>query len=103
MSQTSLSQSQTNPLAPAESCVLFNHISIVITPADDLLNGRPQQESMLELSSVAPLDIDKRRIRFDNARRNEIIQPEQVFLLTETVEVPATERQSAEILVNDVE
>ena len=78
-------------------------LSIVVSAADHLFDVRPEKESVFKLSSVTPLDITEGRICFHNARLDKIIQAQEIFVLAKTVQVPPAERQSAKVLVDDIE
>lgn len=58
---------------------------------------------MLELGRVAALDVDKRRVRLDDAGADKVVEAEEVLVLAEAVEVPPAEGQGAEVLGDDVE
>lgn len=55
---------------------------------------------MLELCSVGALDIAQRRVCLHDATLNEVVETKEVLLMAKTVQVPATERQGTEVLVN---
>jgi hypothetical protein len=58
---------------------------------------------VLELSSVASLNVTKRRIGIDDSNITQILQCHQVFAFSQSVQPSATEGQCAEILVDDVQ
>jgi hypothetical protein len=76
---------------------------VVIPPADDFLDVRPEQNGMLKLRRVAPFDIAKRWICFHDALLNQMVQTKQVFVLAQSVQISSAPWQSAEVLVDGVE
>ena len=76
---------------------------IIVTTADNLLHSRPQENGVLELGSVTALDVDKGRIRFDNAAANQVVQAEQVLLLTKSVQITSAKWQSTKALLDDTQ
>mmetsp|Transcript_32466 Transcript_32466/g.68282 ORF Transcript_32466/g.68282 Transcript_32466/m.68282 type:complete len:267 (-) Transcript_32466:536-1336(-) len=57
------------------------HSSIIITPTQNLLTSRPQNQRMLILRSITPLNITKRRIRIHNPHITQILQSTHILLL----------------------
>jgi len=58
---------------------------------------------MLELRRVTALLVHQRRIRLHDALRHQIVQPEQVLVLAQTVEVAPAEGKRAEGFVDHVQ
>lgn len=73
---------------------------IIISPTYHLLTIRPQQERMLKLRRVRALLIHQRRVRLHDALRDEVVEPEEVLVLPQAVEVAAAEGERAEGLVD---
>lgn len=74
-------------------------ISIETSP----LQGDYKTSYMFKLRSVRPFDIAQRRIRLYDPARNQVVQPQEVLVLAQAVQVPPTKRQGAKVLVDDVE
>lgn len=55
---------------------------------------------MFTLCGIAALDVAKWGIRLDDARRDEVVEAQQVLVVTEAVEVAPAEGQGAEVLVD---
>lgn len=55
---------------------------------------------MLQLCSVATLDVAERRIGGDDTRRDQIFERNEVFLLAYAVEVSTAERKGAKMSVD---
>ena len=58
---------------------------------------------MLELRRVTPLDITQRRIALHDPTLDQIIQAQQVLLLPQPIQIPATKGNRAEILLDHAE
>ena len=58
---------------------------------------------MLILRRIAAFDVAERRVRLDNACADEVIESEQVFVLTQAVQVAPAPGQGTKVLGNDVE
>lgn len=71
---------------------------IIISTANDLFAGRSEDESVLRLCSVRPLSIAKRRIRFYDSSRDEVVQSKQILVVSKTVQIPSAPGQSAKVL-----
>jgi hypothetical protein len=95
-------------LSPSSICTLkknpnLNFPLIIIPPRNNLLNIRPQQNRMLILRRITALNIHQRRVILHNPGLDQIIQPQQILIMPQTVQIPATERQRAEILLNSAQ
>lgn len=78
-------------------------MSVVVSPAHHLLAGGPEQDGVLELSSVAALGVAEGRVGVHDAKVAQVLQRHQVLALAQTVQPAAAERQRAEVLVDDVQ
>lgn len=78
-------------------------VSVVVSPAHHLLAGGPEQDGVLELSGVAALGVAEGRVGVHDAQVAQVLQRHQVLALAQTVQPAAAERQSAEVLVDDVQ
>jgi hypothetical protein len=58
---------------------------------------------MFELRSVGALFVNKRRIRFNNTARNQVIQTKQVFFLAQTIQISSAKWQGSKIPVYNIE
>lgn len=77
--------------------------SVVISPAHHLLAGGPEQDGVLELSSVAALGVAQRRVGVHDAQVAQVLQRHQVLALAQAVQPAAAKRQRAEVLIDDVQ
>ena len=73
---------------------------VIVSPGQNLLAGRPQDERVLELSRVAALDVAERRVLIDDASVTQVPQGHQVLSLAESVEPTAAECKRAEVVVD---
>jgi hypothetical protein len=80
-----------------------NHALIIISSANHLLHIRPQQNSVLKLRSITSLDITEGWVRFHDARRDQMVQAEQVFVQSQSIQISSAPWQSAKVLVDGVE
>ena len=71
---------------------IISHGSVVIATTNHFLDSRPEQDSVLVLSSVAALDVDKRRVVGYNATLDQIVQAQQVLFMAQAVQISPTER-----------
>lgn len=76
--------------------------SVVISSAHHLLAGGPEQDGVLELSSVAALGVAKGRVGVHDAQVAQVLQRHQVLALALAVQPAAAERQRAEVLIDDI-
>jgi len=96
---------------------------VIISSTHNLLARRPQYKSlrpvsphpilshptlifrtyMFTLRRITPLNIAQRRIRLNNASTNQIIQAQQILVVSQTVQISPTERQCAKVLCDTVE
>jgi hypothetical protein len=60
---------------------------IIVASRYNLLNGRAQHNRVLKLGRVRALLIAQRRIRFDDTRRDKVVQPQQILVVTESVKI----------------
>lgn len=58
---------------------------------------------MFTLRGIATLDIAQRRVRFDDARANQVVQAKEILVMAHAIEVAAAERQGAEVFGNGIE
>ena len=75
---------------------------VIISTTNDLLDIGPQQNRMLKLRRITPLDITEGWVSLDDTILDQGIQTEEVLLLTETVEISSTEGEGAEVLFDGV-
>ena len=76
---------------------------VVRASRDDLLASGPEEDGVLELGRVAPLDVTQRGIGFDDLLVAQVLEGHEVLLLSEPVEPAPAEGQRAEVLVDRVQ
>lgn len=76
---------------------------VVISAAHYFLAGRPEQDGVLVLGSVAALDVTERWVWVYDAKVTQILQCHQVLALTQAVQPAAAECQCAKILIDHIQ
>lgn len=66
-------------------------------------SGASNGTDVFTLCRVASLDIAQRRVRLDDTSANQIVQAQEILVVTQAVQISPTERQSAKVLGNGVE
>lgn len=68
-------------------------VSVIVTARNDFFAGGPQDERMLELSCVAALNVDQRRVRFHGTLVAEVLQRHLVLGAADAIQPAFAEGQ----------
>ena len=77
--------------------------SVVVASTEYLLASRSEHEAMFQLSRITTFDIAKRWISFHDARFDQVVQAEEIFVLAKAVQISPAEWQGTKVFVDDIE
>ena len=95
--------SHSRPLGVPDECHHEGSHSplVVLSPANHLLAGRPQENGVLVLCRVAAPHVTERWVGGHDPSITQVLQPHQVLGLSQPVQPASTEGQGAKVLVDD--
>mmetsp|Transcript_36851 Transcript_36851/g.83100 ORF Transcript_36851/g.83100 Transcript_36851/m.83100 type:complete len:333 (+) Transcript_36851:849-1847(+) len=76
---------------------------VIIAAGKHLFPRGTEDESVLVLSCVAPLDVDQRGISLNKANVAEILEPQEVLSASQAIQVAAAEGEGAKVAIDNPE